>query len=275
MKRLIFTLLYDRGSFMLSRNFRLQAVGTMDWLLSNYDFAAVSRGLDELMILDVTKGPRDAAAFASAAEAISSRCFIPTTLGGGITSFEIAQLYMKSGADKLLVGSGFLRDPALCQRLADHFGQQCVMACIDYRRDIDGDTSVWVDGGATRVEGDLTGCVDHVQVHGAGEVVLQSIEKDGTGMALDMAVLEELGESPSVPVILMGGVGKSAHIIEGLCHPAVDAVATANLFNFISSAFLDARTAIVASGVSVPVWNGRDFDTLRGRFDAGVAGGSN
>jgi cyclase len=266
MKRLIFTLLYDRGRFMLSRNFRLQSVGTMDWLLTNYDFASVSRGLDELMILDVTKGQRDPVKFAMAAETISSRCFIPATFGGGITSFEIAQSYIRSGADKLLLNSGFHHDPALCRRLADHFGRQCIVAGVDYRRTGDGKATTWVDGGATAVSNDLSAWTDHVQANGAGEVLLQSIDKDGTGMALDLPIVDELGQRPSVPVILMGGVGKAAHIIEGLQHPGVDAVATANLFNFIASAFLEARDSIAAAGIDVPHWDISEYGALRGRF---------
>lgn len=271
MKRLIFTLLYDRGRFMLSRNFRLQSVGTMDWLLTNYDFASVSRGLDELMILDVSRDERDPAEFAAAAETISSRCFIPATFGGGIRSFETAQRYIRSGADKLLVNSAFYHDPALCRRLADHFGRQCIVAGIDYRREPSGGTSVFVDSGRTEVSHDLGGWIAEVETSGAGEVLLQSMDQDGTGMALDLAVGDELGTGLAVPVILMGGVGKALHIIEGLKHPAVDAVATANLFNFISSAFLQAREAIAASGIDVPYWNGSEYSHLQGLFDGETA----
>src|SRR3982074_1309215 len=107
MRRVIFTLLYDRGHFMLSRNFRLQIVGTIDWLFDNYDLGRVSHGLDELMVLDVWRASRNPQVFAQHVLQIAGRCFIPMTVGGGVDSLEMASIYMRSGADKLLVNSAF------------------------------------------------------------------------------------------------------------------------------------------------------------------------
>lgn len=265
MRRLIFTLLYDSGHFMLSRNFRLQRVGTIDWLFDNYDFAKVSQGLDELMVLDVSRGARNAEDFADKVRHISGRCFIPMTVGGGITSFETAQRYMRSGADKLLVNSSFCSDPALCLSLANHFGRQCIVAGIDYKR-APGARSIMICNGSQEVPVNLSDWVDTLQANGAGELLFQSMDQDGTGMGLDLAVLDKLRRPPEVPCILMGGVGKAEQIIAGLQHPKVDAVATANLFNFIGSAFLDVRRSIASSGIDMAQWNEGDFALLRGRF---------
>jgi len=271
MRRVIFTLLYDRGQFMLSRNFRLQAVGSITWLFDNYDFASVSRGLDELMVLDVSRGPRSAEAvarFAEQVQHIASLCFIPMTIGGGIRSMDTAHLFMRSGADKLLLNSAFQHDPDLCRRLAAHFGRQCIVAGIDYRTPQPGHRVVSVDHGALPVERSLAAWVDHVQACGAGEILFQSVDQDGTGMGLDLAVVDDLPSTPAAPCILMGGVGKADQIIAGLQHPTIDAVATANLFNFIGSAFLEARASITRAGIDVAHWDGADFSALRGRFGA-------
>lgn len=268
MKRLIFTLLYDRGEFMLSRNFRLQAVGTIDWLFNNYDFANVSRGLDELMVLDVSRGPRDAVKFADAAQHIASRCFIPMTVGGGITSFDIANRYMRSGADKLLVNSAFHKDPALCRALADHFGRQCIVAGIDYRGTGQASRLVMSDNGSRQAVEDLSDWTDFLQENGAGEILFQSMDQDGTGMGLDLSVVDGLRNRPTVPCILTGGVGKADHIIAGLRHPSLDAVATANLFNFIGSAFLSVRRSIADAGIEMAQWVADDYAVLRNMFAA-------
>lgn len=266
MRRLIFTLLYDRGQFMLSRNFRPQGVGGIDWLFDNYDFAKVSHGLDELMVLDISRGTRDSKKFAQVVQHIAKQCFIPMTVGGGVNSFDIGQSFLRSGADKLLINSAFHNDPALCRSLADHFGRQCIVAGIDYRKSVQQPRTIVIDNGSKELSVDLAYWVEQLQQLGAGEILFQSMDQDGTGMGLDLAVFDSLHSTPEVPCILMGGVGKAGQIIEGLKHPSVDAVATANLFNFIGSAFLDVREMIKTEGVPMPHWVEQDYALLRGLF---------
>jgi imidazole glycerol-phosphate synthase subunit HisF len=270
MQRLIFTVLYDRGTYMLSRNFRLQRVGTLDWLFTNYDLANVSHGLDELMVIDVSRERRPDE-FARHVTRIAERCFIPVTVGGGITSPATAQLFLRSGADKLLVNTAFLRDPGLCEELAGRYGRQCVVGGVDYRggpraTGAGSPRQVVVENGATPVPAPLADWVDQMRARGAGEVLLQSVDRDGTGMGLDLGVVRELDDRVDLPVILMGGVGKAANIIEGLKTPGVDAVATANLYNFIGAAFLETRDAMREAGLSLAYWADRDYASLKDRF---------
>jgi len=255
---------------MLSRNFRLQGIGSIDWLFDNYDFAKVSRGLDELMVLDVSRGDRNSERFANAVQHIAGRCFIPMTVGGGVRSLGIAQLYMRSGADKLLINSAFRDDPALCRSLAAQFGRQCIVAGVDYRRTPQNARCVMTDNGSKEVSMSLSKWVNTLQRSGAGEILLQSIDQDGTGTGLDLAVLDELHKSSESPCILMGGVGKASHIIDGLLHPMVDAVATANLLNFIGSAFPDVRRTILAKGIEMAHWVDDEYALLRGKFGGGA-----
>jgi imidazole glycerol-phosphate synthase subunit HisF len=270
MRRLIFTLLYDRGQFMLSRNFRLQAVGTIDWLFDNYDFATVSHGLDELMVLDVSRGTRNVDDFVDKVKHIASLCFIPMTVGGGITSLGVAQRYMRNGADKLLVNTAFRTDPNFCRSLALHFGRQCIVVGVDYRKTAQGTRRVMINKGSQDAEVDLSDWVEVIQQNGAGEILFQSMEQDGTGMGLDLSVVDSLRSAPDVPCILMGGIGKVEHIVAGLSHRTIDAVATANLFNFIGSAFLDVRRSLAAAGVAIAQWNDADYALLRAKYAAAV-----
>lgn len=265
MRRVIFTLLHDRGRFQLSRNFRLQGIGDMRWLLHNYDLPRVSRGLDELMVLDVTRGPRDTVAFATIVERIAGACFIPLTAGGGIRSLDDARTLLRHGADKLLVNTAFATDPALCRTLAETFGRQCIVAGIDVLGAA-GDYHVVTDRGGPPGTAPLASWVAHVQAHGAGELLFQSVDRDGTGMGLDLGIVDALPARPEAPVILMGGVGQDAHLRAGLLHPRVDAVATANLLNFIGGAFLEARSALADAGVPVARWDDADPAALRGCF---------
>jgi imidazole glycerol-phosphate synthase subunit HisF len=266
MKRVIFTLLYDRGRFMLSRNYRLQAVGTLEWLFNNYDFATVSRGLDELMVLDVSRGPRDPVAFAASVAEIAGRCFIPLTAGGGIQTIDDAALLLRHGADKVLVNTRFADAATQCTAIAEFFGRQCLVAGIDYVEDSNGVRTVVVENGLRDTGAALSDWVTHVVAHGAGEVLLQSVTRDGTGMGLDLDVADAIRSRPEVPLILLGGVGRSEHIAAGFRVPEVDAVATANLFNFIGESFISARRDLIAEGLDVADWHSADYRELAGIF---------
>ena len=251
---------------MLSRNFRLQAVGGIDWLLNNYVFANISRGLDELMLVDVSRRDRDLDSFCEVIKRISEQCFIPLTAGGGVKSMEIAQRYLLSGADKLLLNSAFHDDPAFCRTLADRFGRQCVVAGIDYAIATTGERMISSHNGTRAAEVKLSEWVETVQNAGAGELLFQCMSRDGTGMGLDLALLDEIGHEVELPCIIMGGVGKTSHIISGLQHSAVDAVATANLFNFIGTTFLEMRRLLGEAGIEVAHWSETDFAVLRQKF---------
>jgi cyclase len=120
-KRLIFTLLYNNGSFMLSRNFRLQNVGNLEWLKKNYDFSHISYSIDELVVLDVTRGERKLEDFCSALKLLTDGCFVPIAAGGGINQIESARMLLRSGADKVVVNSELYSDNGFVGDLASEF----------------------------------------------------------------------------------------------------------------------------------------------------------
>ena len=262
MKRMIFALLHSGGSYMLSRNFRLQRVGDIDWVLRNYEIRQVSLGIDELMVIDVSRGERDRDGeerFHRDVERLVQECFIPVTVGGHLHSIDQVARCFAVGADKVLLRTAFVEDPELCEQVAARYGSQAMIAGVDLTRQR---ASGVEDVGPLVPVEELSTHIRRVIAYGAGEVLLQSVDNDGTGMGLDVRVVSEAG-SPDVPVILMGGVGHAAHIVEGLMLPEVDAVATANLFNFVGDALVDARTMARDAGIPLARWSEADIERVR------------
>ncbi len=261
MKRIIFVLLHCEGHYMLSRNFRLQRVGDIGWVLRNYEIRRVSLGIDELMILDVSRTDTDRAGFHQDVQRLVEECFVPVTVGGRLRSLGDVAACFAVGADKVLMNRAFLDAPALCEDVADTYGSQALIAGIDVsdiavdQHDVPQRTFISRDR--------LKDHVRRVVSTGAGEVLIQSVERDGSGNGLDLS-LAALAQSGSTPLILMGGVGQATHLSEGLKDDAVDAIATANLFNFIGDAFVTSRLGARTDGVPLAVWSPTGLEELRG-----------
>ncbi len=253
-KRIIFTLLYDSGSFMLSRNFRLQRVGNLTWLQKNYNFAHIAFFIDELIVLDVSRGSRDPLAFGEALKALTTGCFVPVAAGGGVHSVDDARRLLRAGADKIVLNTPLFDDPALVADIAREFGQQCVVASVDVKRDASGTCRIHTGLGERLIEAPTSEALGWLHERNVGELYLNSIDRDGTGQGYDFGILDILPTPCRVPVILAGGVGNGTHLAAGLTDPRVDAVATAHLFNFIGDGLQRARTAIQADGATLAEW---------------------
>ncbi len=261
MKRIIFVLLHCDGYYMLSRNFRLQRVGDIEWVLRNYEIRRVSLGIDELMILDISTGDGFRTAFLRDLKRLVEECFIPVTVGGRLRTRADVATCFAVGADKVLINSGFYDAPEFCEQVATTYGSQALIAGIDVIDDVDGTQGTPVRPFVRRNA--LKGHVRRTVECGAGEVLIQSVDRDGTGNGLDLS-LAGIAECGSTPLILMGGVGQASHISEGLSDDEVDAVATANLFNFIGDAFVASRVHGRAAGVPLASWGEASLAPLRG-----------
>jgi len=261
-QRIIFSLIYDRGSFTQSRNFRLQKVGDINWLEKNYQFQKISFSLDELIVLDASRGGKDAAGFAAAVSRLVEDVFIPVAAGGGIRRAEDAARLFNSGADKIVLNSALHENPALVRELAATYGAQSIVASIDYKV-LDGKPAVYINDGSRKLETPLSDYIGYVQGLDVGEIYLNSIDKDGTGFGYDLPVIAKAAAGVRLPLIIAGGAGNESHLIEGLRLPNVSAVATANLFNFVGDGLPKARRRIVAAGENVADW--------RDNFSAGGA----
>lgn len=263
-KRVIFTLLYDNGSFMLSRNFRLQRVGDLEWLQKNYNFSRIAFSIDELVVLDVTRGGRDISRFCDHLKSLTEGCFVPIAAGGGIRTIEHARTLLRSGADKVVINTPLFDNLDLIGDLASEFGQQCVVASVDAKLVNRSGYDVLVENGTRRIEGLLDEWLERISEFAVGELYLNSIDRDGTGQGYDLGMLDHLPESMSMPVILAGGAGNYKHIAEGLLDKRVEAVATAHLFNFVGDGLESARDKLYEQNFDLAQWN-RDSPLRKGQ----------
>ena len=243
-KRLIYTLLYNKGYFMLSRNFRLQKVGDFKWLKKHYNFEKIAFSIDELIILDVTREGRDINEFSSVVKEVIKNVFIPVACGGGIRTLDDAKLLLNSGADKIVVNTTLHSDKDLINTLVKNYGSQFVVGSVDFL--IENDIKkVYIDNGKLKIDKNLEDYLEEVEKLSIGEIYLNSIQKDGTGQGYDIKHLVDTLDKITTPIILAGGAGNHLHLIEGLKINSVDAVATANLFNFLGDALPKARIKIM------------------------------
>lgn len=253
-KRVIFTLLYDSGYFMLSRNFRLQKVGNMQWLKKNYNFSHIAFSIDELIILDVTREERNEELFHEHVRLLNDESFVPIAAGGGIREVEQARKLLHSGADKVVINTLLIEDVDVISEIAEEFGQQSIVASVDVKL-INGDFTVWTHNGNVKQNVSLTKWLENIDTLPIGEVYLNSVDRDGTGFGYLTELIEQIPDLFSIPVILAGGAGKYPHFSEALNYKHVDAVATANLLNFIGDGLEKSRQQLIDEDFNLPVWN--------------------
>ena len=243
-KRIIFTLIYADGYFMQSRNFRLQRVGDLKWLEKNYNFQNIAFSIDELIVVDASRGSKSMQKFSLMLNNLVDNIFIPLTAGGGIRCMEDAELLFKCGADK---------DIKLVKELVSKYGSQSIVASIDYKN-IDGENYVFNSDGTAKCEMTLDSYIDYLESLNVGEIYLNSIDRDGTGFGYDLETISQISDIVNKPLIIAGGAGNENHLQEGLGLKGVSAVATANLFNFIGDGLPNARKKLIDFGENLANW---------------------
>jgi cyclase len=252
-QRLIFALFYNNGNFMQSRNFRLQKVGDINWLERNYKFQKISFSLDELVILNVTRDKKNLVEFADVVKKLVEDVFIPVAAGGGIRSLEDADKLFKNGADKIILNSALYDNPELINEISEKYGSQSVVASIDFRC-IDGNARVFINDGTRLINMQLHEYLIKVLATPVGEILLNSIDKDGTGFGFDLDTIKSVANSIDVPLVLMGGAGNELHLHEGIELDNISAVASGNLFNFIGDGLPNARKYLLSRGCNLSSW---------------------
>jgi len=238
---------------MQSRNFRLQRVGDIEWLECNYKFQKISFSLDELIVLDATKSKKDIKKFSEVVSRLVKNVFIPVAAGGGICSLENADLLFRNGADKVVLNTALYEDPALARDIIETYGAQSLVACVDYRI-LEGRPVVFTNNGETPLDMTLQDYLAKLEDLGVGEILLNSIDMDGTGFGYDILTIKECSAKLTTPLIIMGGAGNEKHLLEGGRQEGVSATATANLFNFIGNGLPNARKFLLESGENLARW---------------------
>lgn len=254
-KRLIFTLLFEDGYFVLSRNFRTQRIGDIDWLHRNYDFSRVAFFIDELIILNLSSGRPDQQAFCDVVKRVSRGCFAPISAGGGIRSVDDAKALFNSGADKVVLNKALYDDPQLVHDITAIWGRQATVGSLDAKR-LGDSFGFYSDRGKVQ---QLTSAVQRMVCDKTvGEIYLTSIERDGTGQGLDLELADffQSINLSTISTIIAGGAGKPDHLISALNHLGVGSVATANLLNFVGDGLKSARTLITEAGIDLATWDG-------------------
>tara|TARA_Y100001968_G_scaffold316540_1_gene344504 strand:+ start:4301 stop:5086 length:786 start_codon:yes stop_codon:yes gene_type:complete len=259
MKRLIFTLYFNGINFCLSRNFKLQSVGDVNWLHDNYGFGSTSNYIDELVILDVcrTRTPESRKNFTEAVVQLTRDIFIPISLGGGIRTLEDAKKMFDIGADKVVVNSSCFQNPDLLKEISQVYGSQSLICSLDVLLTQDGIYSIQVDSGVKTI-----GSLDSVDFRYvsqiAGEIMIHSIDRDGTGDGYANEIAEILSTKfLTNQIIFSGGAGKPSHFNTLFkAYPWISAAATGNLFNFLGTGLKDARMSLISDGIDLP-----DFET--------------
>jgi len=252
-KRIIFTLIYDNGSFNQSRNFRLQKVGNINWLERNYKFKEIAFSLDELIVLNASKKDKNISEFASTLSKLVDDVFIPIAAGGGIRSMEDAKLLFDNGADKIVLNTVLHTDPNLVKELVTQYGSQSIIASVDYKS-IDNVHKVYIKDATQELDLELEKYIKYLEELNVGEIYLNSIDKDGTGFGYDVETIKKVSKTISIPLIIAGGAGNEQHLQSGLDMKHVNAVATANLFNFVGDGLPKARQKILENKGNIAKW---------------------
>jgi cyclase len=252
LKRVIPCLDVDAGRVVKGTNFvDIRDAGDPVELAARYD----AEGADELVFLDITATSDKRDTVVELARRVADECFIPFTIGGGIRSVADAQGVLDAGADKVSVNSAAVARPELIGELADVFGAQCVVLAIDAKAcDVTGRPKphwqVYVAGGRTPTGRDVVEWAREGVERGAGEILLTSMDRDGTNDGYDLELTRAVAEAVAVPVIASGGAGTLEHLADAL-HAGADAALAASIFHYGTYRVREAKRHLAASGIAV------------------------
>jgi imidazole glycerol-phosphate synthase subunit HisF len=208
-----------------------------------------AEGADELVFLDISASQEERQTTLEMVTQVAESIFIPFTVGGGIRSVADAGAALRAGADKISVNTAAVRDPSLISRLAESFGSQCVVAAVDVKR-IDGRLTVMVTGGREPTPLEAIAWVRQLETAGAGEILLTSMDRDGTRSGYDLPLIQAAASAVSIPVIASGGAGNLEHLAEAL-RAGAHGVLAASIFHFQGSSLPEARAYLRERGFPV------------------------
>jgi len=249
-KRVIPCLDVDAGRVVKGVRFvDLQDAGDPVELAALYD----REGADELVFLDITASAEGRPILEDVVRRTAGEVFIPLTVGGGIRSVEDVRRMLRAGADKVAMNTAAVQQPALVREAARIFGSQCVVVAIDARRRAPGRWEVYTYGGRVPTGLDVVAWAREVERLGAGEILLTSMDRDGTTEGFDLELTRSVSEAVGIPVIASGGAGRPAHFVEVLTEGKADAALAASIFHFGRVRIREVKAALAAAGIPVRV----------------------
>ncbi len=208
-------------------------------------------GADELVFLDITASYRGNTPMWEIISRASEQVFLPLTVGGGIRTTEDFRRMLSCGADKIAVNSAAIKDPTLITEAALKFGRQCVVLAVDAKRNEEGRWDVYLNGGRVKTELDAIEWIQKAEQLGAGEVLLTSMDRDGTKEGYDLELTRAAAEAVNIPVIASGGAGKMSHFYDVLTEGKADAALAASLFHFGIINMRDLKSYLTERGIAV------------------------
>jgi len=210
-----------------------------------------AQAADELIFLDLEASLENRDTMVDVVRRAAEQIFMPFTVGGGVRSIKDFRNLLSNGADKVSINTAAVEKPDFINQASDVFGAQCVVLSIDYRRDHDGKYQVWSKGGKVKTDRDPVNWAIEGEKRGAGEILLTSIDLDGTRRGLDVELTRRVAESVSIPVITSGGCGLAAHFVEGFIVGKADAVAAGTYFCFRDENPMQTRAQIRNAGIPI------------------------
>ena len=207
------------------------------------------QGADELVFLDITASSDNRAIMRDVVERTASQCFMPLTVGGGLRTLEDIRLMLNAGADKVSLNTSAITNPDLVSEASAKFGNQCIVVAIDAKRDGEGRWNVYTHGGRNRTELDAVEWAKEVERRGAGEILLTSMDCDGTKDGYDIELTRAVSDAVTIPVIASGGAGTLGHLVDAVKRGGASAVLAASIFHFGTYTIEQAKEAMVAAGL--------------------------
>lgn len=211
------------------------------------------QGADEIAFLDITATEEKRSIMIGLIEKTAAKIFMPITVGGGIKSIEDIRLILGAGADKVSINSESVRNPSLIKEASAKFGSQAVVAAIDAKSNGDGSWQVMISGGKKETGLDTVEWAKTMETFGAGEILLTSMDRDGTKDGYDIALTKAVSQAVSIPVIASGGVGGLEHFLSGLTDAGADAVLAASVFHFGELTVAQVKNYLKENGVNVRI----------------------
>ena len=251
-KRIIPCLDVDRGRVVKGVKFvEIRDAGDPVEIARRYD----EQGADELTFLDITASSDDRATMVHVVEQVASQVFIPLTVGGGIRRLDDVRRMLNAGADKVSINTAAIARPEFVREAAERFGNQCIVVAIDAKAvDAEGAAPHWeifTHGGRRPTGIDAVDWARRMADYGAGEILLTSMDRDGTKRGFDLELTRAISEAVSVPVIASGGVGTLDHLADGILFGKADAVLAASIFHFAEYSIEQAKHHLQARGIEV------------------------